>query len=172
MQPWTVDGVLRLEPLVEDPGDDQEQRAPQSRAAGGAGREHDPVPVECQRRRHHARHPVSWLEALGEEIGLAEHAVQVQVEPGQEVARTEPEARREDARVPLVVDHGDVRRAVLRRKLVQQRPDECERALRLLEPAKLGQARHRGGELGQPRSRTQPVAAELELDGIGPASLV
>src|SRR5438034_7053883 len=45
MQPWTADGVLRLDPLVEDPADDQEQRAPQSRAAGGAPREHDPVPV-------------------------------------------------------------------------------------------------------------------------------
>jgi hypothetical protein len=138
MNPRTIDCGLRLETLVEDPRDDLEQRTPQPRAPGGAGREHDSVRVQCERRRHHARHPVARRELIRDQIDLAEHAVQVQVEPGNEVAGAEPEAGRERAGIALVVDDGGVRRPVLSRRFVAQGTDERECALRLLEAAELG----------------------------------
>ena len=70
-----------------------------------------------------------------EQVGLAEHAVQMEVEAGHEVARAEPEARREDAGVSVRVEGGDVRRAVLRGELVEQRADESEGALWLAQAA-------------------------------------
>ena len=91
---------------------------------------------------------------LGQQVGLAEHAVQVQVEPGNEVARAEPEARRQDAGVAVVVEDGDVRRAVLRGHVVEQRTDEGQRPLGLLEPAQpRAVAATAAGKVGQPRSR-------------------
>ena len=56
------------------------------------------------RRRRRASGPscspsARRAERLADEVGLAEHAVQVQVEPGQPVARAETEARRQHARV-------------------------------------------------------------------------
>ena len=51
--------------------------------------------------------------AAGDEVDLAEHAVQVQVEPGQPVARAEAEARREHAGVAVRVDGDEVRRVRL-----------------------------------------------------------
>ena len=68
-----------------------------------------PVRVERDGRRHHARHPGAGLELAAKQVGLAEHAVQVQVEAGEEVPRAEPEARREHADVPVRVDDGQVR---------------------------------------------------------------
>ena len=44
-------------------------------------------------------HPLARPERLADEVDLAEHAVQLQVEAGEEVARAEAEARREHARV-------------------------------------------------------------------------
>ena len=52
-----------------------------------------------RRRRHHALHPLAGLERADEEVGLAEHAVQVHLEVRQEVARAEAEARRQGAGV-------------------------------------------------------------------------
>jgi len=47
----------------------------------GADRELEPaVPGEGERRRHHALHPRAGHERLPHEVGLAEHAVQMQVE--------------------------------------------------------------------------------------------
>jgi hypothetical protein len=57
----------------------------------------------------------------------------MEVEAGHEVARAKAEARREDARVAVRVEGGDVRRAVLRRELVEERADDGESALRLAE---------------------------------------
>ena len=93
-----VDRVLRLQALVEDPGGAR-RRAP----SAGACR---------PRRRSRATRPSPSSASVGaimlpsarpassgadEEVGLAEHAVQMQVEAGQEVARAEAEAGREHA---------------------------------------------------------------------------
>jgi hypothetical protein len=76
-----IDGGLRLESLVEDPGGHRDESAAQPRAACGAEREHEPCVVEHDGRRHHARHALARLERAEEQVDLAEHAVQVQVEP-------------------------------------------------------------------------------------------
>ena len=78
--------LLGREALVEDPGDRLEQRASEPRPAGGAGRELEAGAVEDDHRRHHARHPLAGNERSLQQVGLAEHAVQVQIETGQEVA--------------------------------------------------------------------------------------
>ena len=135
MEARPVDRVLRLEPFVQDARDHLQKRAAQARPAGGPCCECDSSAVEGQARRHHARHPLAGLERPGKQVGLAEHAVQMQVEAGHEVARAETEARRQDAGVAVRVEGGDVRRAVLRRDPVEQRADEGEGALRLAETA-------------------------------------
>ena len=74
---------------------------------------------------------VAGLERAEEQVGLAEHAVQVQVEAGQPVARAEAEARREDAGVALGVDRDEVRRVRLGPGCAVERGDERRgRALR------------------------------------------
>jgi hypothetical protein len=76
----TIDSGLRLEPFVEDPRRHGDESAAQPRAAGGAEREHEPRIVEHDGRRHHARHAFARLERAEEQVDLAEHAVQMQVE--------------------------------------------------------------------------------------------
>ncbi len=134
VEPLPRDRGLGVEPLVEDPRDDLEHRAPEPRAAGGAGREHDAVFVQCQARRHHAPHAVAGLERPADQVGLPEHAVEVQVEAGDEVARAEAEARRQDARAPLGVDDREVRRVTYVVGAVE-RAAEHEGALGRGEPA-------------------------------------
>src|SRR5437764_728502 len=81
-----------------------------TRSTGGADRQLQAVVSQDDTRSHHAAHPLTRLERPAEEIGLAQHAVQVQVETGNVVARAEPEAGGQDAGVSLGVDDGDVRR--------------------------------------------------------------
>ena len=71
------------------------------------------------RRRH---------ERLPDEVGLAEHAVQVQVEAGQQVARAKAEARREHARVAVRVDDGEVRRVPVGHEPGVERREQRRRA--------------------------------------------
>src|SRR5262249_21176729 len=82
MEARPLDCDDRVELLVEDAADDAEQRSPQARPAGGARGEHDAPVFEGKRRSHHARHSPTRLECAADEIGLAEHAVQMQIEPG------------------------------------------------------------------------------------------
>ena len=135
MEARPVDRVLGLEALVEDAGDDLQKRAAQAGAARGACRECDAVASRASDGAIMLAIRSPGSSGAGEQVGLAEHAVQMQVEAGHEVARAEAEARREDAGVAVRVEGGDVRRAVLRRELVEQRADEGEGALRLAEAA-------------------------------------
>ncbi len=93
------------------------------------------------------------LERLTDQICLAEHAVQVQVEPGQPVARAEPETRRQDACVAVGIDDGQVRRVPGARL----RPERSEE--RAGPPVGVV-ARERLRHFGQARSRDHTAAAE------------
>ena len=110
VQAWARHDVARREPFVEHPCCDLDQRASKARSTGGADRQLQAVVSQDDTRSHHAAHPLTRLERPAEEIGLAQHAVQVQVETGNVVARAEPEAGGQDAGVSLGVDDGDVRR--------------------------------------------------------------
>src|SRR6476469_7569970 len=81
----TVHSNVCSEAFVEDAGDDTEECGPETRASGGATHERQPVTVEREQRRHHALHPGSRLEPAAQQVGFAQHAVEVQVEAGDEV---------------------------------------------------------------------------------------
>ena len=57
-----VDRGLRLEPLVEDPGDDLQERAAQPRPAGSANREDEPSPSRARVGAIMLCHPLAGLE--------------------------------------------------------------------------------------------------------------
>ena len=97
-----VDRLLRLEALVEDPGE-HARRAPCAAASRRRPRPRATRPSPSSASVGAIMLSIRSPGASGprEEVGLAEHAVQVQVEPGQEVARAEAEARREHARRAL-----------------------------------------------------------------------
>ena len=108
------------------------RRVPPAAPAASA----QPVSVERKQRRHHALHPRSpGSSAPRKQVGLAEHAVQVQIEAREEVARAETEARRDDARVAVAVDDRDVRRVavhVRRRSRTRRRAPAPARSRRAL----------------------------------------
>jgi hypothetical protein len=87
MQPWPLDRLLGRETLVERSGEHLDERASQACPAGRAADEDEAVAVQDDGRRHHAAHPPAGLERPPDQVGLAEHAVQVEVEPRQPVAR-------------------------------------------------------------------------------------
>src|SRR5439155_5043387 len=103
-------GRVGRQPLVEDPRYDAEQRGPQPRAAGGTRCERQPAPIDCERRRHHALHPLARVELTSNQVGLAEHAVEMEIEVRKEVTRAETEAGGEHTRISVTVDDADVRR--------------------------------------------------------------
>src|SRR6266545_1887561 len=86
VQPGTIDGVLGFEPLVEDAGQGLDKRRSQARSSGCAGGQQRAVLGKDDRGSHHALHPFPRLERVHDQIDLAEHAVQVDVEARQEVA--------------------------------------------------------------------------------------
>ncbi len=90
-----------LELFVQDSGGDADERGPEPRPAGRADGQSDPLGADGQARRHHALHPLAGPERRSVQVDLSEHAVQVQVEAGDEVAGPESEARREDARISV-----------------------------------------------------------------------
>jgi hypothetical protein len=98
-----VDGGARRQALVEDARDDSQECGPESRPSGRARRERETVAVEHQERRHHALHPRSGLEPAAQQVGFPQHAVQVQVEAGDEISGAEPEAGREGAGVAVSI---------------------------------------------------------------------
>ena len=101
--------VRNLDCFVAAPGRGAERREPEL--------VHLDVPFGAE-LVHYAVGPASCavpglpagLERAAKEIHLAEHAVEVEVEPGEKVARSKAETRRDDARIAFVVDDGDVRR--------------------------------------------------------------
>ena len=117
------------------------------------------VTVERQRGRHHALHPRAGLEVPDEQVALAHHAVQVQVEAGQEVARAEAQARGEDDGVPLRVDRDEVGRVRLR--LVDVRREGVG------EPDDALCRRRRPQRADPPHGRRHPgeAAARQRVDG-------
>ena len=86
MEARPVDRVLHLEPPVQDAREHADERRAQSRPAGRAERELEAVLVEGERGGHHALHPRPRHERAPDEVCLAEHAVQVQVEARHPVA--------------------------------------------------------------------------------------
>ena len=127
------------ETVTQDPVEHADERRAQPSAARGADRELEAVAVEHERGGHHAVHALARHERARDQIGLAEHAVQVQVEAGQPVARAEPEARRQDAGVPGVVDHGEVRRvAAGAGELVEGREERVRAAVAARSAASIG----------------------------------
>ena len=114
MNSRTLDGGLWLQPFVEDARGHRQEGSSQPRAAGRADRELEPVAAENERRCHHAVHPGAGLERPAQQVGLAEHAVQMHVEARQPVARAEPEARRHHTGVAARVDGNEIRRMRLR----------------------------------------------------------
>jgi hypothetical protein len=99
----TLHSGVCSEAFVEDAGDDAQECGPETRASGRATHERQPVVVERQQRRHHALHPGSRLESTAQQVGFAEHAVEVQVEAGDEVSGAESETRRESACIAVSV---------------------------------------------------------------------
>ena len=77
------------------------------------------------------------LERLADQVGLAEHAVQVHVEARQPVARTEAEAGGEHAGVAFRVDRDEVGR-VARGVRPVERLRQRDRTLSGRQPAKHG----------------------------------
>src|SRR6185503_6942494 len=106
----TVDRLLRIEAFVEDSAQHLHERGAEARSSGRPGRNRKAVVVEDQGGGHHALHACARLERPHLQVDLAEHAVQVHVEAGQEVAGAQAEAGREDTGVPLRVDRDEVRR--------------------------------------------------------------
>jgi hypothetical protein len=80
MESRAVDCRLWLQALVEDCGHDLQESAPQAGAAGCASRQCNSISIEGDGGSHHARHPLTGLQRDCHQVGLAEHAVQVQVE--------------------------------------------------------------------------------------------
>ena len=128
MEARPLDRLLRVDAFVEDPGRGEEQRRPQAGASRGADRQLEAAGIDEEARGHHALHPRARLQRAVQQVGLAEHAVQVQVEAGEEVARAEAEARRQDAHASLSVRRDEVRRvsAVRRPRRVAQRVQDRE----------------------------------------------
>ena len=113
----------------------------EARPACRAERELEPVVVEDDGGRHHARHPLTGPERLADEVGLAEHAVQVQVEPGQEVAGAETEARRQHACGSVAVDHREVRRVTCPGRVVVEGREQRDVAAGRVEPVQASRGR-------------------------------
>ncbi len=123
------------ESLVEDSGRDAHERGAKPGPAGRADREQEAVSIERDARRHHALHPVTGLHRPVQQVDLAEHAVQVEVEAGELVAGAEAEARRQHACVAVPVDGDEVRRVRLGPGRVIERREQVEHALGRREAA-------------------------------------
>jgi hypothetical protein len=86
VQPPARHCLAGREPFVEHSCGDLDQGATKARPAGRADRQLEAAVSQDDTWSHHAANPVAGLERAPDQIGLAEHAVQVQVEPWQEVA--------------------------------------------------------------------------------------
>ena len=127
--------------------------------------------IECDARRHHAFHPVTRLGRTDEEVDFAEHAVEMEVEAGQPIARAETEARRQDAGVPIGVDGDEVRRVRVRPTRVPERGEQEQDALGRSGPAQIRQTRERLRHAGQTAAREE-ARMPIRLDRLAPAGRV
>ena len=98
------------------------------------------------------------------QVDLSEHAVQVQVEAGEEVARPEPEARREDAGVSVGVRRDEVRRVPVDGRTVEG-GEQRVHALRLVEAAQRLQRGERVRHAREPRSGQEARPRVRKLGG-------
>src|SRR6185312_10292002 len=103
VEPRPFDRGYRVEPLVENAGGDADECGPEARSAGRADGQSDTVRADRHAWRHHALHPLAGPERRPDEVDLSEHAVQMEVEAGEEVAGPESEARGEDAHASVGV---------------------------------------------------------------------
>ena len=71
---------LWLETLVQDPCKSLDERGAEASTPGSPAGQDRAVVVKDDRRRHHAFHPCARLERVHEQVRLAEHAVQMDVE--------------------------------------------------------------------------------------------
>ena len=175
VEPRPVDGLLRREALVQDPREHLRERRPEPGAPGGAGGEHEPLAVERDGRRHHARHALAGIERPDEQVGLPEHAVQVDVVARKEVARAEPEAGREDASAPGRVDGAEVGRVLVGSPAVErccEQAREDEGAAGRRHAVQAGEGRQRVGELREPTARLDADAGVGHLGRLGPLDAV
>ena len=129
MQSGARDGDLWVEPFVQDSGGDLDEGAAEPRAPGRAERKDEPLVVEGEARRHHAAHPLAGLERPANQVGLAQHAVQMQIESRQEIAGAQAEARRQHAGAPFGIDGGQSRGVTVARGATIEHLDEQERPL-------------------------------------------
>jgi hypothetical protein len=113
VQARAVDRLLGGEALVQDSREDLREGGPKPRASGGAGGEHEPAVVEGDRRGHHALHPLPGLERPDQQVGLAEHAVQVEVVAREEVAGAQTEAGRDHTGAAGGVGDTQIRRVLV-----------------------------------------------------------
>ncbi len=106
------DRILHPEPVVDHVHHGLHDRAAQARRAGAAEDEMRLAVAQDDRRRHHAREPLSRLRGGRErlEVALAEHVVQVDPGAGDDEARARAGRRRQRRGVALVVDDAHVRR--------------------------------------------------------------
>ena len=112
-QPWPVDCLLDRQPLVEHAREHPDERRADTGAARGAAASTGPP----RRRRAwggHALHALARDERPADEVGLTEHAVELEVEARKPVARAEPERRGQDADVARRVGGDDVRGVAVR----------------------------------------------------------
>src|SRR4051794_40840748 len=115
MAPWCRDRLLDRQPLVEHAREHADERRADTGAARGAAGEHElPGSVEGEQRGGHALHALARDERLADEVGLTEHAVELDVEAGQPVARAEPERRGQYADVSRRAGPDDVRGVAVR----------------------------------------------------------
>ena len=125
MQPRSGDRVGDSSPSSSTPARTC-TRALRSRVPPAAPAATTTVPESASAtRRHHARHPSARLELAAEQVGLAEHAVQVEVEAGEEVARAEAKAGCSTQTLLRVRDR-QVRGVTVAGTVARERADEGE----------------------------------------------
>ena len=107
-----------------------------------------------------------------EQVDLAEHAVQVQVEPGQVVARAETEAGREDARVAVARRRRRRWSCAPPAREGRRAPGRAPARGRLAQPAQRREPREHGRNAREPAAREHARAGVGHLDRLAPARLV
>jgi hypothetical protein len=113
----------------------------------------------------------SRLQGADQEVDLPEHAVQVQVEARQPVARAEPEARGQHADASLAVDRHQVG-GVPAGAVSVECGEERQRPFRLVQPGERRDSLERRGHFGQTTAGEERRADVGNLDRICPHRLV
>jgi hypothetical protein len=112
MDAGTSNGRFRIEPLVEDAGENRGECAPQPRRPRGADRKLEPLGVEREARRHPAFEMVAGAGLPEHDVGLTQEVVELHVEARHPHACADTERVREHAGATLRVDRRHVRRVL------------------------------------------------------------